>query len=151
MSTQRGMQICICFVFSAHSGCRREASFIAHSWRSMFSEALILSVSLFGLISSSTTILIAFPGGLSLPIPRTSLTGTSGHRVGNQCKRRGPRHQLLLQLYNVLHSAELLLALCPGSLVLSLHSCFSLTNSLLVPPLGMSGPFLWQLWPTVVQ
>lgn len=102
-------------------------------------------------MSSAATILSAFPGGLSSPIPRTSLTGTSGRGVGNQWKRRGWRHQLLLQLYNVLHSAQLLLALSPGSLVLSLHSCFSLTNSLLVPPLGVSGPSLWQLLPTVVQ
>ena len=49
------------------------------------------------------------------------------------------RHQLLLQLYNVLCNAELLLALRPGFLVLSLHSCLSLTNSLLVPPQGMGG------------
>lgn len=125
---------------------RKQASFFALSWLFVFGGsdlallAACLAVQLFSLLSL---------GELSLPIPRTNLTGMSGHGVGNQC--RGPRHQLLLQCWNVLRSAELLLALCPGSLVLSLHSCFSLTNSLLVPPLGISGPFLRQLWPTVVQ
>lgn len=39
-------------------------------------------------------------------------------------QHRGGRHQLLLRLYSVLHSTELLLALCPGSLVLKLPPMF---------------------------
>lgn len=99
----------------------------------------------------STTILIALPGGLQLANSQDKFDRDVLTQSWEPVKQHGPRHQLLLQLYNVLHSAELLLALCLGSLVLSLHSCFSLTNSLLVPPLGPSGPFLWQLWTTVVQ
>lgn len=102
-------------------------------------------------LSSCTTVLTAFPWWVELANSQDKLDRDVWTWSWEPVQCRGPRHQLLLQCWNVLRSAELLLALCPGSLVLSLHSCFSLTNSLLVPPLGISGPFLRQLWLTVVQ
>lgn len=147
------MQIYIS-VFSSHSGFRRDqeasifhCTFMAfYVFRSfdLVCQTLQPHVQLYNYS-------YCFPWWVELANSQDKLDRDVWTQSWEPVQRRGPRHQLLLQLHNVLHSAELLLALCPGSLVLSLHSCFSLTNSLLVPPLGMSGPFLWQLWPTVVQ
>lgn len=84
--THCGMLICISVLFSLTAlspwGTRKQASFFALSWLFVFGGsdlallATCLAVQLFSLLSLSE---------LNLPIPRTNLTGMSGHGVGNQC------------------------------------------------------------------
>lgn len=144
MSTQRRMHICFLCPFCVQEGPGgKNLSLHSHGF-------LCFQKLWFSPLDSLASCLLpqlffCFPWWVELANSQDKFDGDVWTWSWEPVQHHGLRHQLLLQLYNVLHSAELLLALCPGSLVLSLHSCFSLTNSVLVPPLGMSGPFLWQL------
>lgn len=156
MTTKRGMQICIS-VFSARCVFKRGPGSKHLSLRAhvMFFFSFLKNC-WFSLLDSLASCLahnyaLGFPWWVELANSQDKFDGDVWTRSWEPLQHCGPGHQLLLQLYNVLRRAWLLLARCPGSLVLSLHSCFSLTNSSLVPPLGTSGPFLWQLWLAAVQ
>lgn len=91
---------------------------------------------------------IVFPGGMSLPILKTSWTWASGARVGNQCSAAAGDISCC-SVFTASCTAELLLAPCPGSLVLKLPSMFHSHKQFAGASSG-NEPRLWPLQPTVV-